>query len=95
MRPDWQEADYETIAANIVNQVRGRGAAVPVLNSITHNDNDFTDPDDRVCRNFVRALRAMTSAAHACGMTPAGTTLETIVELVLAEPDRSLDFVHA
>ena len=46
MRPDWPEADYERIAANIVSQVRRRGATIPVINSITHNDNDYTDPDD-------------------------------------------------
>ena len=94
MRPDWREADYERIAANIVHQVRERGATIPVINSITHNDNDFTDPEDRVCRNFVRAMRAMTDAARAVGMEPAGSTMETVADLVLAEPDRSLEFVY-
>ncbi len=94
MRPDWQEADYETIAANITGQVRQRGATIPVMNCITHNDNDFSDPGDRVCGNFVRAMQAMVDAAGAAGMKPVGTTLETIVDLVLTEPDRSFDFIH-
>ena len=94
MRPDWPEADYERIATNIVSQVRQRGATIPVINSITHNDNDYTDPDDRVCRNFVRAMQAMTDAAQAAGMEPVGSTMETIADLVLAEPDRSLEFVY-
>ena len=94
MRPDWQSANYERIAANIISQVRQRGATIPVINSITHNDNDFTDPNDRVCRNFVRAMQAMTDAAGAAGMTPVGSTIETITDLVLAEPDRSLEFVY-
>ena len=94
MRPDWQSADYERIAANIISQVRQRGATIPVINNITHNDNDFTDPNDRVCRNFVRAMQAMTDAAGAAGMEPVGSTIETITDLVLAEPDRSLEFVY-
>ena len=73
---------------------RRRGATIPVINAITHNDNDYTDPDDRVCRNFVRAMQAMTGAAKAAGMEPVGSTVETIVDLVLAEPDRSLAFVY-
>ncbi len=94
MRPDWQSADYDRIAANIVSQTRERGATIPVINLLTHNDNDFTDPDDRVCRNFVRAMQAMTDAAKAAGMEPVGSTIETVVDLVLAEPDRSLEFVY-
>ena len=93
MRPEWREADYERIATNIVSQVRQRGATVPVINSIAHNDNDYTDPHDRVCRNFVRAMRAMLGAAQAAGMEPVGSTIETVADLVLAEPDRSLEFV--
>ena len=94
MRPDWPEADYGRIAANIVSQVRQRGATIPVINSITHNDNDYTDPDDRVCRNFVRSMQAMTDAARAAGMEPVGSTIDTIADMVLAEPDRSLEFVY-
>ena len=94
MRPDWQTADYGTIAANIVGQARQRGATIPVINCLTHNDNDYTDPDDRVCRNFVRSMQAMTDAARAAGMEPVGSTIDTIADLVLAEPDRSLEFVY-
>ena len=94
MRPDWRDAGYERIAANIVSQLRERGATIPVINSITHNDNDFTDPEDRVCRNFVRAMQAMRDAAGASRMEPVGSTIETVADLVLAEPDRSLEFVY-
>ena len=75
-------------------RLRERGATIPVINGITHNDNDFTDPEDRVCRNFVRAMQAMRDAAGASRMEPAGGTIETVADLVLAEPDRSLEFVH-
>ena len=94
MRPDWRQADYGRIAANIVEQTRARRATIPVINAITHNDNDFTDPEDRVCRNFVRAMRAMTDAATAAGLQPVGSTMGTIADLVLAEPDRSQEFVY-
>ena len=94
MRPDWQDADFDTIASNIVSQIKARQATIPVINSITHNDNDYTDPEDRVAKNFRRALQAMTDAAKAAGMEQVGSTIEIISDLVLAEPDRSLEFIY-
>jgi len=94
MRPDVRDADYQSIARNMVSQVRARGATIPVINCVTHNDNDYTDPADRVRGNLMCSMQAMADAAAAAGMEPVGSTIETVCDLVLAEPDRSLGFVH-
>jgi hypothetical protein len=95
LRPDWRDADYETIADNIVNQILARAPAVPVINCVTHNDNDYTDPEDRVCVNFRRSMQAITDACARAGVTAHGTTLADICDQVLACPDSSLPFIHA
>ena len=94
MRPDFEDADYHTIATNIISQIKAREATIPVINCITHNDNDYTNPEDRVCANLRRSMQAMTDAAKAASMEPLGSTIETICDLVLAEPDGTLDFVY-
>ena len=81
LRPDWQVADYRKIATNIVQQVVARNPAVPVIQMVTHNDHDYMDPDDRVCRNFRTVLQEVTDACKRAGMTPVGGTFETVVDL--------------
>jgi peptidoglycan/xylan/chitin deacetylase (PgdA/CDA1 family) len=86
LRPDYQEADYETIATNIVAQVLERRPAVPVINLVTHNDNDYGDPNDRVCRHFRRVLDAIEGACARRGVTPRGATMAEVADLVLGAP---------
>ena len=86
-----QEANYETSAAHNTQSVHQRGATIPVMDCIMHNDGDLSDPGDRVLRNLLRARQAK---ANGAGMTPVGATIEAIVDVVLAEPDRSLAFIH-
>lgn len=95
LRPDWQDADYESIARNIVAQLRARAPSVPVITLLTHNDNDYGDDDDRVCRNLRRSLAALTDACRDAGIEPVGATLAEICDRVLAEPVTMRDFVHA
>jgi hypothetical protein len=82
LRPDWQVADYRQIARNIVAQVRGRNPLVPVVHMVTHNDNDFSDDNDRVCRNFETVLTEIGAAIREAGAEPVGATFADIVELV-------------
>jgi len=86
LRPDYAEADYPLIARNIVGQVLARAPAVPVINFVTHNDNDHTDPRDRVSGNLRRVLDAIEEACAAHGATPVGATIETVADRVLARP---------
>jgi len=86
LRPDFVDADFETIAQNIVNQVKSRNPAVPVINMVTHNDHDFTDPNDPVGRNFERVLKAIIAACEAAEVRPLGTTIDKVCDLVFEQP---------
>ena len=86
LRPDFVDADYCAVARNIVAQITARAPKVPVINMITHNDNDYTDDDNRVCRNFEEVLRQIKSASAEAGLNPVAATIETITDLVLATP---------
>ena len=95
LRPDWRDADYEVIANNIVEQLQARQPSIPTINMITHNDNDHTNPNDRVCANLLKSFGAITKACEAHGITPVGTTLDKICDMVLAEPVKMEPFIHA
>ncbi len=95
LRPDWRDADYDKIARNIVDQILQRQPSIPNINMITHNDNDHTDPNDRVCANLLKSFTALTNACEERGVTPIGTTLGKICDLVLAEPVKMEPFIHA
>ena len=92
LRPDYRDADHERIAANIVGQIRGRAPAVPIMMLVTHNDNDYSNPADRVGRNFRRVLDAIGAACRAAGMAPVGTTVERVCDAVRALPPSAGDW---
>lgn len=94
LRPDYLEADYDSIANNMVRQLRERQPAVPILMVVTHNDNDFTCPDDRVRRNLERSLSAIQNACDRADVTAQGATVESVCDLVRERIDRvKPDFV--
>lgn len=82
LRPDWQNADYRVIATNIVEQVVARDPQVPVVHMVTHNDNDYSNPDDRVCRNYQTVLRELTDAIRRVGAEPTGATFDEVCNMV-------------
>jgi hypothetical protein len=94
---DWPSRygiEYKTIATNIITQVKKRSPTVPVLNAISHNHYDYTDPDDPACRRFKTMLDEIVSACAAANLHPIGTTLENICDRVLREPVAKEDFVY-
>jgi hypothetical protein len=95
LRPDWQVADYHRIARNIVAQVQDRDPRVPVVHMVTHNDNDYSDDDDRVCRNFEAVLTEIGAAIREAGAEPVGATFADIVELVRQGDRQGKGFVFA
>jgi hypothetical protein len=98
MRPDWSDADadfYKRTANNIVEQLIARDPSIPTISTITHNDNDFTNPNDRVCKNFMMALKEMTEACKSRGIEPVGATVADICDMVLAKPAKMKPFVYA
>ena len=97
LRPDWQAADYRRIADNIVGQVIARGPAVPVVQMVTHNDHDFTDLGDRVCRNFQTVLDEVKKACGRRGLVPVGATFAGVAEKLRAadKPETAFRYAHA
>lgn len=86
LRPDFPAVDHRRLVRNVIDQVSARAPAVPCINFLTHNDNNFTDPDDRVRGNCVAVLEEIHLACAARGIRPVGATLETICDKVLALP---------
>lgn len=95
LRPDWRAADYRRIATNMVAQLIARDPKVPVIQMVTHNDNDFSNPNDRVCGNFRTALTEVTEAIRKAGKCAVGSTFANVGERVRKLEDRTPEFVHA
>ncbi|WP_372623556.1 polysaccharide deacetylase family protein [Falsiroseomonas sp.] len=74
---------YRSIAENIVDQVKARAPAVPVLNAISHNMFEFRDAADPFTQRFREMLDEMCAACARAGLKPVGTTLADIVERAL------------
>ncbi|MCC7016839.1 MAG: hypothetical protein IT564_06520, partial [Rhodospirillales bacterium] len=55
---------------------------------------DFTDPNNRVCKNLKTSLKEMHDAIREAGAVQVGATLAQIVDMVLAEPVKMLDFTY-
>lgn len=77
---------YQTIATNIVDQVKARAPAVPTIVIISHNHFEFSDPNGTHTRRLQAALDGLQSACAAAGVKPVGARLDQIVDEVLAIP---------
>lgn len=95
LRPDYTDADYPRIADAIVRQIIERAPAVPMITMVTHNDHDYTDPDDRVRRNYDDVLEQIQAACSRHGVTPVGTTVDVLCDMVLSLPEDEEPFVAA
>lgn len=95
LRPDWVQADYRSIARNIVAQVLQRNPAVPVVHVVTHNDNDYSDDADRVCRNFETVLDEIGAAIREAGAQAVGATFADVARLVHGAASGRKGFVFA
>jgi peptidoglycan/xylan/chitin deacetylase (PgdA/CDA1 family) len=93
LRPDYREADYSRIADHIVAQIARREPRVPMVMVVSHNDNDYNNPDDRVARNLRRSLDAVMAACRSAGYEPVGTTVADVCAQVLASPPEVPDWV--
>lgn len=93
LRPDYLSADYPGIARNIVTQIARRAPAVPMVMIVSHNDNDYTRPGDRVAQNLRRSLDAVVAASRAAGFEPVGATVAAVCGQVLATPAMEPEWV--
>ena len=92
--PTCRRDDYHAVANNIVEQLIERNPSIPVMTWNTHNDNDHTDPEDRVSKNLRIMLKELTDACKSRGIEPVGATMADICDRVLAEPVKMSPFVY-
>lgn len=91
LRPDtdWQGKygiSYETIASNILAQIKARAPAHPVIVIITHNHFEFTDDRHPATQRLRQSIDAVHAACLAADVTPVGATLADAVHQVLRVP---------
>lgn len=99
LRPDtdWEAQygiTYDTIARNLIGQLKARNPAVPVITFISHNHFDYRDVADPARIRLKQSLDALCAACDTAGITPVGATLEDIVNEVLALPYAAEEFVY-
>lgn len=98
LRPDidWlaqYDLTYDTIATHIVAQIVERAPAVPVINLVTHNHFDFSDPRHPATVRLTQALAAIRDACARAGVAAVPATMADIADAVLARPPAVQEFV--
>ena len=86
LRPDYEEVDYNVLVTNVVNQLKQRKPAIPVINLVTHNENDYNDYANRVCKNYITVLNEITKVCKSEGLEVEGTTIDKICDMVFKLP---------
>jgi len=95
LRPDYTDVDHRILVGNVVEQLAERRPAIPVIHFDTHNDNDYTDPGNRVRRNYETLLAAIPDICRRAGFRAVGSTIDKVCDRVLAQPVRPAEFVPA
>ena len=95
LRPDYDDVDHRVLLDNVVEQLARRQPAIPVIHFDTHNDNDYTDPGNRIRRNYETVLDAISSTCAKRGFRAVGSTVEAVCDMVLARPVAKAEFVPA
>lgn len=95
LRPDYDDVDHRTLVDKVVGQLAERRPAVPVIHFDTHNDNDYTDPNDRVRRNYETVLQRIIESCRQAGFRAVGSTVDQVCDLVLERAPCLEPFVPA
>lgn len=93
LRPDQDVDDWPGLVERVIGQIAGRAPAVPVVNIVTHNDHDYTDPADPVREAFAASLGLIEAAAARRGLACRGATIATVCALVRAADEAPPAFV--
>jgi len=93
LRPDYTDANYNQIVTNIVSQLKKRNPFIPVINLVTHNDHDYTNGNDPVCKNYRIVLNEIKKVCKLEGIKAEGTTFNKICDKVLDLPSQKHDFI--
>ncbi len=94
---DWVEKygiSYQTIANNITQQILERAPSVPVINSISHNHFDYSDPSDPACQRFKGMLDEIAKACDRAKLKTVGSTVSDVVDCVTKSKPRKEEFLY-
>lgn len=72
-----------SVAENIVSQLVGRSPAVPVVNTVSHNQYEYKERSDATRQRFVLMLDELSRALDQAGIRPQGATMAEIADKVL------------
>ena len=75
-----------SVVDNIFAQLVKRMPAVPVINSVSHNQFEYRNRADATCQRFLVMLDELSSALARAGLKAEGATIATIADKVLAIP---------
>lgn len=95
LRPDALDVDHIAMMRRIAEQLAARQPRVPIMHFDTHNDNDYTDPNNPVRQNYETLLDGFADACAQAGLQAVGSTMDHVCDLVLAEVDAPAEFVPA
>lgn len=97
LRPDYDDTEegFARIVSNIVGQVLERAPTVPVILIVTHNDNPYDDPTNRIARNFDFILGEISRCCRRHGITASGATVAKVVDRMRQAPSVMPPFVYA
>lgn len=93
LRPDQSFHDLDAQVSAVVEQILGRNPSVPVLNIVTHNDNDYSNANDPTCRNFKSILAAIRQKTANNNIDCTGATIDEICDRVFALDPAAPPFV--
>lgn len=94
---DWLDKygiSYQSIADNIIAQVKERAPLVPVLNSISHNHFDYSDPAHPACQRYKIMLEEIVKACKRAALKPVGATVADVVDRVSASEPVRREFLY-
>lgn len=94
LRPDQNETDFPGLVERIVTQIIERDPPIKVINIVTHNDNDYSDPQSRVRGNFAQTLRSIARSCEAHGLSHRGATIAQLCSTILEQVPAKPEFVY-
>jgi hypothetical protein len=83
---DWLkrfDLSYRTMADNTLSQVVARNPKVPVINAISHNQYDYSEPSTPENQRYHTLLDELAAACARANIKPVGATVGDIVKRVL------------
>lgn len=95
LRPCRDDGDMKTLVRNIMTQTLERNAKLPLITMDTHNDNDYTDAGNSVCKRYQSLLDSLHEVAGELNVKLEGTTIEQATQDVMSWPVEDKPFVYA